>query len=92
MGEITEFQKWFYRFTEKNNVPYKSWNVTCNDKVYFIDTYTVEDCILSNPAKIQEHIKDLMIKINESNGDINDYFYLIGISIVKRLAQQEQKK
>ena len=82
----TEFRIWFYNFIDEKNIPLKSWNIEYCNKVYFMDTYTVEDCILSAPAYVQDECKKLMTDIynrTKSSESINDYFHQIAIALVK---------
>ena len=91
MNKRNEFRIWFYNFIKENDIPYKSWDIEYCDKVYFMDTYTVEDCILSAPAYVQDECKELMIEIYDrtrSNNSINDYFHQLAYALVKEIVNK----
>lgn len=69
------FEKWFQTFLEEKNLPEEVWNLTAPDGTFhIIGTETVIDHIRIAPASEQAQIRDILIKIDFANRDVNHFF------------------
>jgi len=80
------FNKWFETFLEEKKLPYESWDlISENGTLNIIDTDVVIDRIKIAPVHEQKQIKDMIIKIDFSNGDIKDFFKHLAGALVQDL-------
>ena len=84
----TDFQVWFKTFLEEKNLPAVDWELTDNQgETNFIGSDVVIEAILGAPAHEQKGIKNMIVKIDFANGDVNDYFkHLAGALINQKAA------
>jgi len=69
------FTKWFETFLEEKNLPLASWEIEDESgMVHFIDSEVVIEAIKAAPASEQAQIKDVIVKIDFANGDVNHFF------------------
>ena len=69
------FNKWFETFLEEKDLPYESWELVNKDgETHFIDTEVIIETIKNCNNKEQTGIKNMLIKIDFANGNVNDYF------------------
>lgn len=80
------FNQWFETFLEEKNLPYESWDLMSeNGTLNIIDTDVVIDHIKIAPDLEQKQIKEMLIKIDFANGDINHFFNHLAGALVKDL-------
>ena len=77
------FLDWFQTFIEEKNLNTEEWEITAADgPVHFIDTEVVIEHIkIASPAE-QKQIKDIIVKIDFANGNINHFFNHLAQGIV----------
>lgn len=68
------FTKWFNTFLEEKNLGYQCWTIESGDQSHVIDSDVVIEAIKSAPAHEQNKIKDMLVRIDFVNGNVNDYF------------------
>lgn len=69
------FNKWFTTFLEEKNLSHQEWTIPGADGVdNFIDSDVVIEAIQNCSSLEQKKIKDMIVKIDFANGDVNDYF------------------
>jgi len=72
---MSEFIKWFETFLKEKNLPYESWELMSeNGTLNLIDSDVVIENIKIAPDHEQKQIKDIIIKIDFMNGNINHLF------------------
>jgi len=72
---MSDFNEWFETFLEEKNLPYLEWEIMdTNGEINFIDSDCVIDAIISCSINEKKAIKDTIVKIDFSNGDVNDFF------------------
>lgn len=82
---MTAFLKWFERFLEEKNLPYASWELEdSNGVTNFIDNDVVIEAIKGAPAREQAGIKNMIVKIDFCDGDVNDYFKHLAGALINR--------
>jgi len=77
------FDKWFDTFLEEKNLPFVKWEIKDkNGEINFIDSdfiiETIKECYV--PEKIK--IKNMLVKIDFANGNVNDYFKHLATGLV----------
>ena len=79
------FTKWFDTFTEEKNIPFISWDLTdSNGVLHLIDNDVVmEHNKIAHPSE-QAQIKDVIVKIDFANGDVNHFFKHLAGAIINR--------
>jgi len=71
----TKFEKWLDTYLEESELPMKSWEIASSDGTpNFFSTEVVVEFIKAAPKHEQAGIKNMMVKIDFRNGDMNDYF------------------
>jgi hypothetical protein len=68
------FTKWFDTFLEEKNLAPQSWEIQHAGVTHFIDSTVIIEAIQNAPAHEQAAIKNMIIRIDFVNGDVNDYF------------------
>lgn len=68
------FTKWFETFLSEKNLPFASWEIEGEDGTHFIDSDVVVESIKSAPINEQVGIKNVIVKIDFANGDVNHFF------------------
>jgi len=77
------FKKWFDTFLEEKNLPLANWHLTApNGIVHQISSEVVIEAIAGAPAVEQAGIKNMIVRIDFANGDVNDYFRHLGQALV----------
>lgn len=83
IDERTPFEIWFDTFIEEKNLPVASWELEGPDGMtHWIDSDVVIEYIRIAPPKEQFQIKDVIVKIDFMNGDINHFFNHLAKAIV----------
>lgn len=66
---------WFDTFFREKRPPYCCWELKDSaGRINIIDTEVVIEAINNSQEEEQARIKDILIKIDFSNGDINKFF------------------
>lgn len=79
---MTTFTKWFETFLEEKNLPFESFELNNSGEVHFIDTDIVIEAIKGAPAAEQNGIKNMLVKIDFLNGNVNHYFQHLAQALV----------
>jgi len=80
---MTKFDKWFETFLEEKDIPFASWEIEAADgTVHFIDNEVVIEAIKGAPANEKAGIKDVLVKIDFANGDVNHFFHHLAKGLV----------
>lgn len=73
------FNKWFTTFLEEKDLPFESFTVTATDGVeHIMDTDVVIEAIKSCPAREQNGIKDMLVRLDFANANVNGYLKHLG--------------
>lgn len=70
----TEFITWLDTFLEEKQLPYESWEIEADSGLHLIDTEVVVESIKNAPIQEQEKIKNVIVKIDFANGNVNHFF------------------
>jgi len=77
---------WFNTFFNEKNLPYVSWDLTDSSGTWHhLDNEVVIEMIKSAPAQEQAAIKDMLIRIDFANGDVNDYLKHLAQGLVENM-------
>ena len=77
------FKKWFETFLAEKDLPFVSWEIKDrNGEVNFIDSDVVVEHILIAPEDEQSKIKDVIVKIDFANGDVNHFFKHLATALI----------
>lgn len=80
---MNTFNNWFQAFLEEKDLPYASWELTDNEGVTnFIDSDVVIESIKNTSTTEQSKIKDILVKIDFMNGDVNHFFQHLASALV----------
>lgn len=71
---MNAFEKWFDTFVAEKNIPYASWEIEANGTTHFIDNDVVMEHIRLTKGHEAAGIKDILVKIDFHNGDVNHFF------------------
>lgn len=78
------FDQWFETFLDEKNLPYVSWEIEdSSGMAHMIDSDFVIEQIKTAPPGEQAQIKDMIVKIDFQNGDVNDFFRHLAESFIK---------
>ena len=76
---MTAFNKWFTTFLEEKDRPFEMFTVTADDGVdHIMSTDVIIETIMNCNAKEQKGIKDMIVRIDFANGNVNHYFKHLG--------------
>jgi hypothetical protein len=70
----TNFIKWFETILEEKQLPYEGWQIEVDGVTHLIDTDVVIEHIKIAPISEQKQIKDVIVKIDFVNGNVNHFF------------------
>jgi len=74
---------WFDTFLDEKNLPYVVWEIVDRaGMTHFIDSDFVIETIQNAPAEEQKKIKEIIVKIDFHNGDVNHFFRHLAKGIV----------
>lgn len=74
---------YFETFFSEKNLPYAMFEIELDDEVHMIDNETVIEMIKTAPAREQAQIKQMIVKIDFVNGDVNDFLRHLAECFVK---------
>ncbi len=78
-----DFVSWFERFLGEKNLPFVSWDIPGEDGTpHMIDSDVVIEAIKGASSNEQAQIKDMIVKLDFGNADINDYFKHLAKALV----------
>lgn len=76
---------WFDTFLDEKNLPYVVWEIVDRaGMTHFIDSDAVIETIQNAPAEEQKKIKDIIVKIDFHNGDVNHFFRHLAEGMVEQ--------
>lgn len=67
------FKNWFETFLEEKGLPFQAWEIEHAGVTHIIDSTVVIEAILTAPHHEQAAIKNMIVRIDFVNGDVNDY-------------------
>ena len=77
------FNNWFDTFTEEKNIPFTSWEIESEDgTTHMIDNNVVMEHIRIASESEQAGIKNILVKIDFANGDVNHFFKHLATALV----------
>jgi hypothetical protein len=76
------FKNWFETFLDEKALPFKSWEIQVDGEIHFIDSDVVIEAILNAPEHEQKAIKEMIVKIDFVNGNVNDYFKHLATGLI----------
>ena len=80
---MSKFNEWFEIFIEEKDLPYASWEIEGADgELHIIDTEFIVETIKNCPPVEQRGIKDMLVRIDFMNADVNDYFHHLAKGLV----------
>jgi hypothetical protein len=80
---MNQFDEWFEIFLEEKNLPYIQWEIADkNGEINFIDSEVVIETIKGCYVPEKMKIKDMLIKIDFANGNVNDYFKHLATGLI----------
>ena len=80
-----DFNTWFDRFLEEKELSPEAWEITGSDgEINQISSEVVIEAIKNAPPNEQRGIKDMIVKIDFANGDVNDYFKHLAKALVEQ--------
>lgn len=80
---MSDFISWFELFLEEKNLPYASWVIEDEDGLqHIIDNMVVIEHIKIAPKHEQSKIKDMIVKIDFHNGNVNHFFEHLAKALV----------
>ena len=69
------FIEWFEAFLDEKKLPYESWEIMSeNGTLNIIDSDAVIEHIKIAPDQERKQIKEIIVKIDFANGNINHFF------------------
>jgi hypothetical protein len=78
------FNKWFETFLTEKNLPYESWEMESQNGTFnIIDSDVVIEHIKIAPDHEQKAIKEMIVKIDFKNGNVNDFFKHLAGALVQ---------
>ncbi len=80
---MSKFIDWFDRFLDEKSLPYVSWEIA--DKtgiIHFIDSDVVVESIKNTSTTEHANIKDILVKIDFHDGDVNHFFHHLATGLV----------
>jgi hypothetical protein len=76
---MTAFNKWFTTFLAEKDLPSEVFTVTADNGVeHIMSTDVIIETIMNCNAKEQKGIKDMIVRIDFANGNVNHYFKHLG--------------
>jgi hypothetical protein len=82
---MSKFIDWFDRFLDEKSIPYASWEIPDQaGTTHFIDSDVVVEHIKVAPDHEQSKIKDILVKIDFRNGDVNHFFKHLATGLVSQ--------
>jgi len=83
------FNSWFDTFLEEKNLPYVAWEIVDRaGMTHFIDSDVVIETIKNAPAGDQKKIKEMIVKIDFHNGDVNHFFRHLAQGLVEQYQEE----
>ncbi len=80
---MSDFISWFELFLEEKNLPYASWVIEDEDGFqHIIDNMVVIEHIKIAPDHEQSKIKDMIVKIDFHNGNVNHFLEHLAKALV----------
>lgn len=89
MNRNSNFNTWFDTFLEEKNLPYVAWEIVDRaGMTHFIDSGAVIETIKNASIKEQRKIKEIIVKIDFHNGDVNHFFRHLAHGIVEQYQEE----
>ena len=78
-----EFTEWFETFIAEKNLPFVDWEIQAEDgQMHFLHSGVVIEHILATSRDEQTKIKNIIVKIDFANGDVNHFFKHLATGLV----------
>ena len=82
---MNTFNNWFQTFLDEKSVPYASWKIQDETgTTNFIDNDVVIEHIKIAPDHEQTKIRDILVKIDFQNGDVNHFLHYLAKGLVSQ--------
>ena len=82
---MNSFNNWFQIFLDEKNLPYASWEIQDETgTTNFIDNDVVIESIKNTSTTEQSKIRDILVKIDFHNGDVNHFFHHLATGLVSQ--------
>lgn len=79
------FEKWFTTFLDEKDVQKVSWEIEDGTgTLHFISSDVVIEHVMMTVGDEQAAIKDMLVKIDFANGDVNHFFKHLANALVQR--------
>ena len=79
------FINWFDTFTAEKKIPYIAWEINSEDgTTHMIDNNVVMEHIRIASESEQNGIKNVLVKIDFANGDVNHFFKHLATALVNK--------
>jgi len=79
------FINWFDTFTAEKKIPYIAWEINSEDgTTHMIDNNVVMEHIRISSKSEQNGIKNVLVKIDFANGDVNHFFKHLATALVNK--------
>lgn len=75
--------KWFNRFFEEKDLPSKTFEIEHDGTIHMMDSDFVIELIKSSSPDEKTKIKEMLIRIDFRNADVNDYLRHLAVGFVK---------
>lgn len=73
MNNKNDFNSWFETFLSEKRIPAKAFEIVKDDVTHFIGNDVVIELIKSAPEEEKKEIKNILVKLDFCNGDINHF-------------------
>lgn len=80
------FEEWFSTFVDEKDLPVENWEIEdSRGMTHFISSDVVQEFIVSElPESDQKEVKEILIKIDFQNGDVNHFFRYLAKGMVNQ--------
>jgi len=83
------FNSWFDTFLEEKNLRYTAWDIVdSNGNTHFIDSDVVIDAIKNASTEEQRKIKEIIVKIDFRNGDVNHFLQHLAQGLIEQYQEE----
>lgn len=87
------FLVWFERFLAEKRLPEAHWTIVDSTGVdHFIGSDVVIVSIKRAPEHEQLAIKEMIVRIDFANGDVNDFFHYLAKGLVAKFDADQERE
>lgn len=81
------FNKWFDTFLEEKQIPFAQWEIEFRGETHIINSDVVIEAIKGAPAREQDGIKAMLVRIDFANADVLGYFKHLAQALIRMRSQ-----